>query len=136
MAGIIGNGNNGDIRAALVKRIEELQRQLGYSTMNLAIPDRVGDTGDQAVREEALHTDLELNVRKADELAAARAALVKWDSGIWGICEACDEAIPEKRLKAVPHARYCVPCQERREKSRREERRSSFKASDLERGAH
>jgi DnaK suppressor protein len=34
------------------------------------------------------------------------------DDGSFGICLRCDEEIPEKRLKALPWAAYCVPCQE------------------------
>jgi DnaK suppressor protein len=39
-------------------------------------------------------------------------ALDRLDAGDYGICLACDEAIAEKRLLALPWARYCVTCQE------------------------
>jgi DnaK suppressor protein len=38
-------------------------------------------------------------------------ALKKIDDGDYGICEACEEKIPIKRLKAIPDARYCITCQ-------------------------
>jgi DnaK suppressor protein len=41
------------------------------------------------------------------------AALERLDKGESGICEDCGESIPEKRLKVVPWAGYCVSCQER-----------------------
>lgn len=28
-----------------------------------------------------------------------------------GVCEECDIEIPKLRLKAIPHAKYCVKCQ-------------------------
>ena len=34
------------------------------------------------------------------------------DSGDYGICLGCEEPIPDKRLRALPWARYCVRCQE------------------------
>ncbi|MEW6101435.1 MAG: TraR/DksA family transcriptional regulator [Candidatus Omnitrophota bacterium] len=43
-------------------------------------------------------------------------ALKKIDEGTFGICEDCKGLIAKTRLKAVPYARLCVKCQERREK--------------------
>ena len=41
------------------------------------------------------------------------AALERLDRGEFGLCADCEEAIPAKRLKVVPWAAYCVPCQDR-----------------------
>lgn len=43
-------------------------------------------------------------------------ALKKMDEGRYGVCEICSQLISKNRLKAVPHARLCVKCQERKEK--------------------
>jgi RNA polymerase-binding protein DksA len=43
-------------------------------------------------------------------------ALKKIDEGAFGICEDCKSLIAKIRLKAVPGARLCVKCQEKREK--------------------
>jgi RNA polymerase-binding protein DksA len=43
-------------------------------------------------------------------------ALKKIEDGAYGICEDCKTLIAKNRLKAVPHARLCVKCQQRREK--------------------
>jgi len=45
-------------------------------------------------------------------------ALKKIEEGSFGICEDCKSLITKVRLKAVPYARHCVKCQEKREKSR------------------
>jgi DnaK suppressor protein len=42
-------------------------------------------------------------------------ALESISNGDYGICQDCGNNIPERRLKAIPWARYCVPCQEARE---------------------
>ena len=43
-------------------------------------------------------------------------ALKKIEDGTFGICEECKSPIAKTRLKAVPYARLCLKCQEKREK--------------------
>lgn len=43
-------------------------------------------------------------------------ALKRVDEGTFGICEDCKVLISKSRLKAVPYARLCIKCQEKREK--------------------
>jgi DnaK suppressor protein len=43
-------------------------------------------------------------------------ALKKIEDSTFGICEDCKSLIAKNRLKAVPYARLCVKCQEKREK--------------------
>ena len=40
-------------------------------------------------------------------------ALRRIAEGTYGICEKCDAAIPPERLEVLPHARFCVPCQQK-----------------------
>ena len=40
----------------------------------------------------------------------------KIDEGTFGICEECKSLITKTRLKAVPYARLCLKCQEKKEK--------------------
>ncbi|MDQ2776620.1 MAG: TraR/DksA family transcriptional regulator [Acidobacteriota bacterium] len=47
-----------------------------------------------------------------EKIKAIDAALDRLNLGDYGICEECDESIPEKRLKVVPWTRYCLHCQE------------------------
>jgi DnaK suppressor protein len=50
--------------------------------------------------------------RESTLLKQVHGALARIDDDSYGICLRCDEAIPERRLNAVPWAAYCVPCQE------------------------
>lgn len=50
--------------------------------------------------------------RESSLLKSVQAALARIEDENFGVCLRCDEPIPEKRLKAVPWAAYCVPCQE------------------------
>ena len=43
-------------------------------------------------------------------------ALKRIEDGSYGICEDCKNFISKTRLKAIPHARMCLKCQEKREK--------------------
>jgi RNA polymerase-binding protein DksA len=47
------------------------------------------------------------------------AALDKIENGTYGNCDTCGKKISKIRLKAVPYAELCVPCQETQEKKRR-----------------
>jgi DnaK suppressor protein len=56
--------------------------------------------------------------RESKLLKEVQAALARIDDETFGVCLRCEEDIPEKRLKAVPWAAYCVPCQETIERQR------------------
>jgi len=43
-----------------------------------------------------------------DEIQSAQARL---ESGTFGVCEGCGDAIPLSRLRALPWARHCLTCQ-------------------------
>jgi DnaK suppressor protein len=42
-------------------------------------------------------------------------ALIRIRSGQYGTCVECEEELQQKRLEAVPWARYCVSCAEKHE---------------------
>ena len=50
--------------------------------------------------------------RESTLLKQVQSALARMEDDSFGVCLRCDEAIPERRLRAVPWAAYCVPCQE------------------------
>lgn len=58
----------------------------------------------------------EVAIRNLDRgsklLKEVQAALTRIDDETFGTCLRCEEEIPEKRLKALPWAAYCVSCQE------------------------
>jgi RNA polymerase-binding transcription factor DksA len=43
-----------------------------------------------------------------DQLADVERALSKLESGKYGLCERCGEAIADARLEAMPATRYCI----------------------------
>ena len=50
--------------------------------------------------------------RESKLLKEVQGALNRIADGTFGTCLRCEEEIPEKRLKALPWAAYCVACQE------------------------
>ena len=46
------------------------------------------------------------------KLKEVEAALGRLRSGDYGTCEGCEDRISDRRLNAVPWARYCLACQE------------------------
>lgn len=48
------------------------------------------------------------------DVADTAHALQRLAEGTYGVCELCRNDIPVGRLRAVPHARCCVPCQRSR----------------------
>ena len=46
-------------------------------------------------------------------------ALEKIQDNTYGLCEVCEKKISKVRLKAVPYAELCIPCQEKQEKKKR-----------------
>lgn len=50
-----------------------------------------------------------------EALQKVERALAKFENGTYGICESCGGRIDRARLEALPHAVYCMECQNRRE---------------------
>lgn len=47
-----------------------------------------------------------------EEMRQIDEALDRIDDGTFGICEGCENPIPIERIKALPHSRMCIKCQE------------------------
>ena len=103
-----------DLRASLEQERSDLRARLGEMGMlsggesfdaNFADSSQV-----TAVRAEveALATSLK------ESLDEVENALGKLDTGDYGNCEGCGQAISIPRLEAKPAARYCIDCASKR----------------------
>lgn len=54
------------------------------------------------------------SARAREVIADVEHALQRLDAGTYGRCESCQPPIPVERLEAIPSARFCVACPERR----------------------
>jgi DnaK suppressor protein len=104
-----GNGGFGGVLQA--KKVE-IMKSLGMQFENLSSVGRVAEEDQAGVTHEEF-VNLRLNRLDWQRLKQVEEALDRLKAGDYGTCQHCEEPIPEKRLKAIPWARYCVPCQEK-----------------------
>lgn len=107
-------------KKALLDRESELEDQIARlrsEAANARVAE-VEDPIDLVTSSEGQAAALEQTSRFADELEAVRAALQRIDSGDYGICLDCGEAIEEARLNAVAWTPYCLKDQEKHDRQR------------------
>jgi DnaK suppressor protein len=106
-----------DRLAQFRKRLIEKHRQLADEVGRTALygkdqeDDSIKDLGDQANTAYTREFFFELGNGNREILRDVVSALQKIDDGSFGNCERCGEAIGDKRLEALPFARYCIDCQ-------------------------
>jgi DnaK suppressor protein len=84
----------------------------------LASDDYLIDEMDHAEREISSQTHYILLERKNRELEKIETLIERaLEDEEFGLCEECDEKIPEARLMIMPEATRCVPCQQEMEQS-------------------
>src|SRR5258705_11038495 len=99
------------------KQLLEKQRQLADEVGKTALygkdqeDDSIKDLGDQANTAYTREFFFELGNGDRRLLRDVVSALQRIDDGNFGSCERCGETIAEKRLEALPFARYCIDCQ-------------------------
>jgi DnaK suppressor protein len=98
-------------RQMLLNQKEAALAGLGAKAHVLSKTDRICEE-DQAQYSLEEAVSLRLNGLEYTQLRRIQEALDRLQLGEFGICLACDQPIPTKRLNAIPSARYCVPCQE------------------------
>ena len=68
-------------------------------------------SSDSALRDVIQELTLKLGDRESKAVADIDQALMRMKEGSYGRCVRCGEAIDERRLEAVPTARYDAVCQ-------------------------
>lgn len=109
-------------KEALVKGIEHIAND----ALKTSQRDATGDLSAYSLHMADVATDnydREFSLSLADNeqrlLNRINAAIEKIDGGAFGLCELCEKKIAKARLKVVPYAELCVPCQEKQEKKKR-----------------
>jgi DnaK suppressor protein len=103
-----------DIGAPEQRRLDDLRASLSedfaVQTARLReLTELTADTGDPG----EAHNQAALLAATRHSLEQITGALRRLADGTYGRCETCDTAIPVERLEALPHARLCVPCQQK-----------------------
>lgn len=73
--------------------------------------DGVKDSSDMSVMDVSKELALRLGDRESQMVADIDQALLRIKEGSYGICARCSKPIDERRLEAVPTARYDAECQ-------------------------
>ena len=107
-----------EIKSKLDEMREHLSKNVEDKKNLDMLEPEVGDSIDQATQSLDKEILFELSDNERKMLDSIDAALRKMDNGVYGLCEHCKNPIETKRIKALPSARYCLPCQSGSEKSR------------------
>jgi len=101
-------------RESIMKRMRE---QLGQSLTDdqQRRLESAMDSGDQALFDLEREMGISLQEMRNRERQLIEEALSSLQEGTYGLCAECGEEISEKRLQALPFARYCINCQSRSE---------------------
>jgi len=113
-------------RKLILKRKEEIDdgiKHISEDTLKKSQRDASGDISGYSYHMADVATDtydrefsLGLASSERELLYELDDALKKIEEGTFGICEGCKSTIAKTRLKALPYARLCVKCQEKKEK--------------------
>ncbi|MGK5739447.1 TraR/DksA family transcriptional regulator [Micromonospora sp. URMC 103] len=103
--------STGTHRRADQERLDELHASLAkeFEVHTARLTELTADTGDPG----QAHTQSALIAATRQSLEQIAGALRRIADGSYGACERCRGDIPAERLGILPHARYCVPCQQK-----------------------
>ena len=115
-----------EFKKIILKRKEEIDDEIKHisdDTLKKSQKDASGDISGYTYHMADVATDnydrefsLGLASNDRQSLYDLNDALKRIEDGTFGICEDCKRLITKVRLKAVPQARLCVKCQEKRDK--------------------
>lgn len=93
---------------------DEIRRSMSAqkAAQMVSRPDNLSDEGDLSQQHHEEWIFLNRNSLDMKLLREVADALRRIDHDSYGVCLECEEAISQKRLDAVPWARYCVTCQD------------------------
>jgi RNA polymerase-binding protein DksA len=113
-------------KSLILKRKNEILDNINHiseDTLKKSQKDAAGDISGYAYHMADVATDtydrefsLGIASNERQILYELDDALKRIEEGAFGICEDCKSLITKTRLKAIPYARLCLNCQQKREK--------------------
>jgi len=88
--------------------------------------DGVKDTVDMSLMDVNKELALRLGERESQMIADIDQALLRIEEGSYGQCARCGKLIDERRLEAIPTARYDAACQEAIEQANGDDEHSTL----------
>lgn len=108
------NGKLEHFKKLLLAELREHARHVSddqASALELA-DDDAKESADLALRDLMSEMVLKLGDRESQMIADIDQALLRMEEGSYGRCTKCNRQIDERRLEALPTARYDASCQE------------------------
>ena len=107
------------LRQLLLAEQKRIQQELAAYCMEAQKNPGYGNhMADDATEVFEQAKSLALKHRLERSLLQIDAALKKFETGTYGVCEACGERIDPARLEAKPYAELCLHCRQRVERRR------------------
>jgi DnaK suppressor protein len=105
------------IKKKLIKQRQDLLTEAEHTLTSKISSEKESfpDPTDQAVAELDNNFVLRLRGREQKLLKKIDDAILRIDSGVYGVCESCGEQIGMKRLEARPVTTLCIDCKTRQE---------------------
>jgi DnaK suppressor protein len=82
-----------------------------------SVDDGVKDSVDMSLQDVNQEITLRMGERESQMVADIDQALLRIEEGSYGVCARCGKPIDERRLEAMPTARYDAACQSAIEES-------------------
>jgi DnaK suppressor protein len=95
----------------LLEQRQELVKQV---TKQVDV-DTEGDETDEIQANILIDLNNQLSTRNSAKLNQIESALRRIEEKTYGLCQDCEDPIPEKRLLSNPYFQTCVSCAEERE---------------------
>jgi RNA polymerase-binding protein DksA len=115
-----------DYRKSLIKRKNEILDGINHiseDTLKKSQKDAAGDISGYTFHMADVATDnydrefsLGIASNEREMLYELDDAMKRIEEGTFGVCEDCKSPITKTRLRAIPYARLCLNCQQKREK--------------------
>jgi len=105
-------------RGILTKQLRQHTEQVKdnqQAALDMIADDGVKDSVDMSLQDVNQELQFRLGERESQAVADIDQALLRIDEGSYGICQSCGNPINERRLDAVPTARYDAACQSKLE---------------------
>jgi DnaK suppressor protein len=98
------------LREQLLRHTENV-RDDQADALEAVADDGVKDSVDMSLQDVNQELALRLGERESQMVADIDQALMRIDEGTYGVCARCGKPIDERRLEAMPTARYDAACQ-------------------------
>ena len=105
------------LTAAMRARSRQLREEIRQTLLKsdsehyLQIANEVRDLEDESFADLIVDVSLAEIDRDLEELRAIDAALMRVVDGSYGLCEACERRIEQRRLDVAPQVKRCIDCQ-------------------------